>query len=47
MNEAMTAIGSVRIGMNAERKWNRKTTITTLTMMASSIRSRFRVLMDA
>ena len=47
MNAASTAIGSVMIGTNAERRWNRKAMLTKLTMMASSIRSRFRVLIDS
>src|SRR5450759_2946333 len=40
MKDARTAMGRVRIGMSAERKWNKKTIVTKLTMMASSRRSR-------
>ncbi len=47
MNDTTTAIGKARIAMSADRKWNRKTMITRLTMTASSRRSRCRVLMDA
>jgi hypothetical protein len=47
MNEAMSAIGILTIGISAERKWNRNRMITTLTMIASAIRSRLRVSMDA
>ena len=35
MKARMTAIGSERIGMRALRKWNRKNTITALTMSIS------------
>ena len=33
MNAARTAMGSVRMGTSAERKWKRKTMLTKLTMM--------------
>ena len=46
MNDARTAMGRVRIGISAERKWKRKMMMTKLTMMASSIRSRCSVSMD-
>ena len=46
MNAASTAMGRVRMGTSAERKWNRKTMLTKLTMMASTIRSRFSVWID-
>src|SRR5260370_1031240 len=36
MKEATTAIGRDRIGISAERKWNKKMTITMLTMMAEA-----------
>ncbi len=40
MKEAITAVGIERIGMSAERKCQRKRSITWLTITASSIRSR-------
>ncbi len=43
MNAARTAMGSVRIGTSAERKWKRKMMLTKLTMSASAKRSRLRV----
>ena len=47
INEATTAIGRVMMGISAERKWNRNTMITRLTMIASSIKSRCNVLIDS
>ena len=47
MNAAKTAMGRVRMGIRAERKWNKKAMVTKLTMIASSMRSRCSVLMDA
>jgi hypothetical protein len=43
MNAASTAMGSVRMGTSAERKWKRKAMLTKLTMMASRMRSRLSV----
>ena len=37
MNAAATAMGSVSTGINADRRWNRKNTITSETTTASSI----------
>ena len=47
MKETRTAIGRVRMAISAERKWNRKTMMTRLTMMASSSRSRCKRLMES
>ena len=47
MNEASTAIGSARIGISADRTWNRKIRMTIETTIASSISVRRSVPMDS
>ena len=47
INAPSTAMGNVRMGTRAERKWNRKAMLTKLTMMASAMRSRFNVCIDS
>ena len=47
MKEITSAMGKVRIGISAERKWNRNTIMTRETMIASSIRLCFKVLIDS
>jgi hypothetical protein len=44
MNERTTAIGSVRMGTRALRKWKRKKRITRLTITISSMSERWSVL---
>ena len=46
MNDASTAIGSARIGISAERKWNRKMMMTIETAIASSMSVRRNVVID-
>ena len=47
MNAASKATGNVKIGMSAERKWNRKMIVTKLTITHSASKSRCSVRMDS
>ena len=47
MKEAITAMGSAKMGTRAERKWRRKMTMMTLTTMISSMRVFWRLLIES